>query len=306
VFGYRRHTVPLTTLPNGLVVETANEKEAAFLYSEIFETSSYSKYGIALADGATVFDVGANVGLFSASLVRRHRDLRLVLFEPVPHTFAMLERNAQRLLVGARVTLVPAGVSSAPGRTTFELDRSWTIDAGASAHLRSIEGSARQARKEAGVLAWNRAAVEDSERAGILAPVAAKRLLRALASPVSRPFACALIWALSAGVSLRRSVRRQRVSCELTTISAALRNYGIDRVDLVKIDVEGAEWAVLEGIDEADWPRLRQLVLEVHDVDGRVDTMRDFLEAKDYKVAVEQDDWKLLRLQGIRMVYAHR
>ncbi|VVJ22051.1 Uncharacterised protein [Amycolatopsis camponoti] len=42
------------------------------------------------------------------------------------------------------------------------------------------------------------------------------------------------------------------------------------RIDLVKVDVEGAELEVLHGIDERDWPRIAALVVEVHDVDDRV------------------------------------
>ena len=97
-----------------------------------------------------MFDIGANVGLFSASLAERHHDLRLVLFEPVPDTFAMLERNAERLFGDATVTLVRAGVSSAPGTTTFEVDTDSSIAAGASSFLREIEASSRSARRQAG------------------------------------------------------------------------------------------------------------------------------------------------------------
>jgi FkbM family methyltransferase len=42
------------------------------------------------------------------------------------------------------------------------------------------------------------------------------------------------------------------------------------RIDLVKVDVEGAELEVLRGIDDHDWPRIAAVVVEVHDVDGRL------------------------------------
>ncbi len=298
--------MPVVTLPNGMVVETPNDKEASFVYNEIFESGTYLKHGLEIGDGDCVFDVGANVGLFSASLAQRHRDLRLVLFEPVPETFAMLERNAERLLGDARVTLVRAGVSSAPGTATFESDPSWTIDAGAASFLREIEASSRSSRREAGLLAWNRAAVDDASRAGVIRASTAARLHAALSNRVLRPFALGVIWAIFAVSALNRRRRRRRIDCELTTISAAMREHDIDRIDFIKVDVEGAEWAALEGIEESDWPRIRQLALEVHDVDGRVGRVRALLEDKGYKVVVAQDEWRLLELQGIRMVYAHR
>lgn len=129
----------LITLPNGLTLETPNSREAQILYREIFEGGSYTRHGIDVGNGATVLDVGANVGAFSVALAQRYRDLRLVLFEPIPETFALLRRNAERLLGGATVILVRAGVSSAPGRATFRLPPS-SFEASADRSTRNPKG----------------------------------------------------------------------------------------------------------------------------------------------------------------------
>lgn len=42
------------------------------------------------------------------------------------------------------------------------------------------------------------------------------------------------------------------------------------QIDLLKIDVEGAELEVLQGIDEEHWPSIRQVLIEVQDLDGRL------------------------------------
>jgi hypothetical protein len=84
-----------------------------------------------------------------------------------------------------------------------------------------------------------------------------------------------------------------------------MQEHGVDRIDLLKIDAEGAEWEVLQGIEETDWPRIRQLALEVH-IAELVDRIGTFLEGKGYEVAVDTDDWRVLELQGIRNVYARR
>ncbi|MGP4111846.1 FkbM family methyltransferase [Streptomyces sp. 4N509B] len=42
------------------------------------------------------------------------------------------------------------------------------------------------------------------------------------------------------------------------------------RVDLLKIDVEGAEMDVMRGLDAADWARVDRVVAEVQDLDGRL------------------------------------
>jgi hypothetical protein len=47
---------------------------------------------------------------------------------------------------------------------------------------------------------------------------------------------------------------------------------------------------VLRGIDAADWPRIRAVVAEVHDLDDRVDTIRRILESAGFdRIAVRQE-----------------
>jgi FkbM family methyltransferase len=52
---------------------------------------------------------------------------------------------------------------------------------------------------------------------------------------------------------LRDRFASEKLPCELRTLSDALRSESIERVDLLKIDVEKAELDVLAGIDDADW-----------------------------------------------------
>lgn len=51
-------------------------------------------------------------------------------------------------------------------------------------------------------------------------------------------------------------------------------------VDLLKIDVERAELAVLRGVQPEDWPRIRQVSMEVHDVDGQLQRVLDVLQTQ--------------------------
>ncbi|MDT0344430.1 FkbM family methyltransferase [Streptomyces litchfieldiae] len=55
------------------------------------------------------------------------------------------------------------------------------------------------------------------------------------------------------------------------------------RVDLLKVDVEGAEYEVLLGIDPEDWARIDRIILEVQDLDGRLDRINGFLAGKGYR-----------------------
>jgi FkbM family methyltransferase len=80
-------------------------------------------------------------------------------------------------------------------------------------------------------------------------------------------------------------VRRVRV----TTLAAVVAAHDIDRIDLLKIDVEKAEAEVLEGVGEQLWERIDRIVLEVHDIDGRLDAVIGQLTARGYTVGHHQD-----------------
>lgn len=79
------------------------------------------------------------------------------------------------------------------------------------------------------------------------------------------------------------------VPCELRTLSQVIAAEGIERIDLLKINVEKAEHDVLAGINEPDWRRVRQITMQVHDIDDRVAAVRAELERRGFRVAVDQD-----------------
>jgi acyl carrier protein len=73
-----------------------------------------------------------------------------------------------------------------------------------------------------------------------------------------------------------------------------IREEGVERIDLLKIDVQGAEMEVLRGVAEEDWGKIEQVVMEVHDrvggaSEGRVREARKIMEARGYQVEVEQE-----------------
>ncbi len=88
---------------------------------------------------------------------------------------------------------------------------------------------------------------------------------------------------------LRDRFSTMELPCELRTVSEVLREEGIDRVDLLKIDVEKAELEVLAGIEDADWPSIRQVSGELHlGEDGRAELVRT-LRDRGFQVAVVQE-----------------
>jgi hypothetical protein len=79
-------------------------------------------------------------------------------------------------------------------------------------------------------------------------------------------------------------------TCPLVTLSEIIAEHRLETIDLIKIDVQKSELAVLEGLREEDWRRVMQIVIEVHDHGGRVEHIRRLLAARGFEIHVVQDD----------------
>jgi FkbM family methyltransferase len=100
----------------------------------------------AMAEGKSVFlDVGANVGWFSLNLAARMdaRRRRVVAFEPVAATAALLRRNIALNGLEAVVTAVEAGVADQDGQGEFHVP----VDVAGAASLQHL-GLDRETRLE--------------------------------------------------------------------------------------------------------------------------------------------------------------
>ncbi len=226
-------------LEDGTRVACVRRSEAIVLDDHV---RAYLGHGITLGADPIVFDVGANIGLFGVRTVQRHPGAKVFSFEPIPEIHAALAENARRM--GGMVPL-RCGLSDIRGEAVFSyfplapalstaFPEMWDVEPGA--FTEAVRGVVREAPAS---LAWIRWLPDG------LIPVVA--------------------W------GLRRGMRR--VSCPLRTVSEIIDEHGLDRIDLLKIDCEGAELAVLHGIADRHWPLVRQVVAEVHDRDGRLDAV---------------------------------
>ena len=106
---------PRYPLPNGTAVAQLNKNETDYLYQEIFARQAYLRHGITIHDGDCLFDVGANIGLFTliaAAVVGRKG--RVVSFEPTATTFERLVDNV-RLNRFSNVSCVNVALSDSSG-----------------------------------------------------------------------------------------------------------------------------------------------------------------------------------------------
>lgn len=253
-------------LADGSPVAHLNRNETDYIYGEIFVLQAYLRHGIAIRDGDCVIDAGANIGLFTVFANRLARNLRMVCFEPNPAAFACLSLNAEAW--GAQVKCLPVGLSRE--------DR--------SAELTFFQGL--------------------SLLSGFYADPATERetvrnyVLNQQPGPAQNENLAGEIGAL-----LDERLQSRSVTARLRPLSSVLAEEGIERIDLLKINVEKSELDVLMGIAPADWPRIRQLVIEV-DQRASLAPITSLLERHGFEYCVEQDP--LLKNTELCYVYAIR
>ena len=239
----RRH--PEIILPGGTKVCCLKRAEAQFIMGEM---PGYFRHGIEIKAGDTVLDVGANIGVFSLWVYDQYgADVNVYAFEPIQPIFDVLDLN--RVRVGwPNFKTFPFGISNEC--TTAEFTFFSAMPAISSA---SVNRSA----------AWVAMKREDLKRA-IVASRSERGFpfLRWLPAAV-RPRVLGLFVDIVLGSLSRTVFKTTKVICELRTMSQVVREQAIPRIDLLKIDVEGAELDVLSGIQDCDWPIIRQVVAEV-------------------------------------------
>ncbi|HJX29003.1 MAG TPA: FkbM family methyltransferase, partial [Thermoanaerobaculia bacterium] len=255
VFGGGRERVErIHVWPNGMRIVAQTQTEAEHFYQDIFEKRIYLRHGVTLGEGACVFDVGANIGTFLLFAHQMSPGALLHSFEPAPPLFAKLRRNAE--LNGVAARLFNAGISDQEGTARFTF------------YPRSSGMSSFHADKEQEKDILRRM-METEREAG----VEGVGELMGFAEDL-----------------LEERFRSETFECRLRPLSDVIAECAVEWIDLLKIDVQKAELEVLHGIREEHWPRIGQIVMEVHDLDGRLERIVRMLEERGFRVAVEQDE----------------
>jgi polyketide synthase PksN len=226
-------TVKKVQLANGLEIAEVNPYETSFLYEEIFVQEVYASYGVYVPPEGIVLDIGANIGMFSLYIAGKFPGARVFCFEPAPHCLERLRINLAPLGDGARIFATALGDST--GEIEFSFYPRYSIMSGMFAD------------KQQDIEVLKAGARTQYERRYGSAPD--DRMLQHLVNS--------------------RLDDQQVFRCPITTVSRIIADEKLNRIALMKIDVERAENAVLAGIGDADWPRIDQLVVEVHDQGAR-------------------------------------
>jgi len=244
---------------NPAMIAGLNRDETLQLYEEIFTRRSYLAGGIRLdTENAIVFDVGANIGVFSLFVMSVCPTATVYAFEPVLPILEKLRLNTAGH--GAQVKLFAHGLSDSegqrpftyyPGFSTMSVQRSYAD----TAAERSL---VRRSMVRAGVQPFD-------DRGGYLDEMLDYRF------------------------------REEDHECRVRRLSDVIDEEGVDRIDLLKIDVQRAEVDVLRGIEERHWELIRQVAMEVHDepgtpTEGRLGRLVGLLRRRGFRVVTVQEE----------------
>lgn len=184
----------------------------------IIEIFLREEYG-AVADGAVILDLGANIGVFSIYAATTARDVTIYAYEPMPDFFRLMEENVCLNGIEAAVKCFNSAVAGdANDRELY------------------VEGT--------------------------------EFFFPTLLQPDDP-----------------RATRTVRVPC--TTLVEILDSNNLPRVDLVKMDCEGAEYEILYNTPLSYFDRIGEIRMEYHNLDrGRsnVDALAAFLMERGYDI----------------------
>ncbi|MTK33591.1 amino acid adenylation domain-containing protein, partial [Nocardia seriolae] len=235
----------LHELPNGMPVVGRNRSNIEFLYEEIFETEEYCHGGVSIPEDGCVVDIGAHVGMFSLYAKRKSPGIKLFAVEPMPELRRMYRANAA--LHDLDATLVPYAIGAEATTDTFTYYPEMSV----------LSGRGTDSREQYDILQQFIHTAYRAETADL-------------------------------GDKLVDQLIADRLDCEqvqvaIRPLSHIMDEFGITRIDLLKLDVEGSELDALHGIEDRHWPLIDRMVIEVNDVEDRLARIRELLGERGFE-----------------------
>ena len=273
------NSISQTTIPNQKKIFYLNKEEVDYLYPQM---PNYIRHGIKIEKGNTVFDVGANIGMFSLFVNDLCAgEVNLYAFEPIPQIFHVFQLNVERFK-SDKTKIYNCGLSNeSKDAVDFE-------------YFPKASGFSTMFPEESKAFRKSISSIMLSKPEELPASVRNKinRVPEFLRSFILN-------------LKLSDHLKSETVTCQLKTISQVVQEQNIQQIDLLKIDVEKSELDVLLGIDEQDWGKVRQIVIEAHDIEHRSDRLKTLLSEHDFKkIIVEQEP--LLEKSEYFNIYAMR
>jgi FkbM family methyltransferase len=205
----------------------------------VYVQQEYLRHGLTLDGASCIFDVGANMGVFT--LFAKAKNPRAVVhaFEPIKDNHDVLRLNVELHRLTEVYTHNVALGSQAASQRTFT-------------YYPNMAGSTTAT------------------------PAIVERQRQAIVDAIGEDQIDLLFQ--------RELFQSETRVAPVRTLSSFFDEHAIQSVDFLKIDVEGDELAVLQGIAREHVPKIRQLAIEVHTPEI-AEQVRDLLAGMGFKVA---------------------
>jgi FkbM family methyltransferase len=218
-----------------------NEPEARATLHEIWDDKLYFQAGVSILPGDIVFDVGANIGVFT--LCAAKQGATIYAYEPIPPTFELLQHNidlhgfdniAHARNIGLSDRAEEKMMFHYPALSVCD---SWT-------HQDS----------------WFELMAENWENTLDILKTADPDQYKAIRSLGSKPQQQDAVREIIDNIS----ASSVWIKCKFDTLSGVIAQENIQSIGLLKLDAEFADWEILNGVKAEDWNRIRQVAMEVH------------------------------------------
>ena len=265
-------------LPNGEEIYYIDKLTALDVYEEIFVENDYLQRGLTIRDNDVVFDVGANIGLFSRFISQQAQNLKIFAFEPVPIIFKALEKNVQD--IPADLKLYNIGLAEVSKEVKIHYYPKVSADS-------AITPFDWELKVNQYVQNYNEVVVKNIPAAKIIPKFLRKTVVKA---------------------GLKNMYKDELIDCSLRTMSDIISENGIKQIDLLKIDAENYEWQVLSGIIDDDWKKIQQVSMEVHThIKGGENLLNDIIDMlKENEFDVKEEIDSRFGVMGVYMLYAKK
>ena len=242
-----------------------NEREVPILIYEIFKLEAYLRDFLTLEPDSVIFDVGANIGIFSLyALYKCDEKAEIHSFEPIPTTFECLQKNLSAF--HEQVHVYNLGFANVAEECTadFTVFGASTVTATYRPKDKIISNFQPQLNYDT-LLKLSR--YRD------------KKLYYQLKYlPFLRNYL------IKKNYNTRTT--STQIQCKLDSLGRFIEKSKITQIDFLKIDVEGSEFEVIKSILPYQFSIIKQMAIEVHDINNRVEHVATFLKEKDYEIKI--------------------
>ena len=263
-----------------------------YILKEIIDLKTYDNDLFHYSDNPTIIDVGGNIGIFSLYFAKKLPTAKIISIEPIADNYRALSANIASSQYRDRITPINYGLSDfeSPEEVVFHYYPNTSV-----------------------LSTMNKVIIEDGffKHQNVDTAKIFFRKIRSRINPIKYHFNMLLLSIPWVSAKLYKAMvsnfsKTISVRCQMTNLSSVIEKHGLSHIDLLKIDAEGAEVNILNGIAQEHWPMIRQVVMEVHHRDF-VPVIRGLLEKHGFhKILLEDDDFAGEDIEKFQKLYAIR